>query len=84
MKDILGKFKFKGKAAIVNAPKVIEEKFIDLGVKASLPEREPSENTVVFINDKKELLHFLNKQLKKIKPGSVLWFAYPKMSSALK
>lgn len=81
MKNMLHKFKFKDTGTVINAPKLMEKEFIGLGLKISLPQNLPAENTVVFINKEQELLDFLNKQLKKIKPDGVFWLAYPKMSS---
>ena len=36
------------------------------------------------MNNNKEYLEFLNNQLDKIEPDSVLWFAYPKGTSKVK
>jgi len=48
------------------------------------PTLKKSKNTLVFINDNKEYLDFLKKELKYIEPDSVLWFAYPKGTSKIK
>ncbi|MGO9482356.1 MAG: hypothetical protein ACLP05_11335, partial [Candidatus Kryptoniota bacterium] len=77
MKDIIGKFRFKGKGVVINAPKDIEAEFKKLGFKSSLDKTEKSTDTLVFIKDSKEYLGFLKKDLNRIEPDSVLWFAYP-------
>ena len=46
--------------------------------------KEKGTNTLVFINDNKEYLHFLKNKLKNIEADSVLWFAYPKGTSKIK
>jgi hypothetical protein len=84
MQDIIRKLKFKNKAVIVNAPADIEKKFVELGFTTSFDKKVKSTNTLVFINNNKEYLDFLNKQLKNIEPDSVLWFAYPKGTSKIK
>ncbi|HUZ61215.1 MAG TPA: hypothetical protein VMU83_20735 [Hanamia sp.] len=38
----------------------------------------------MFINNQKEYLDFLKKDLKNIEPDSMLWFAYPKGTSKIK
>jgi len=84
MQDIIRKLKFKGKAIVLNAPADIENKFVEFGFTTSFDKKIKSTNTLVFINNKKEYLDFLNKELKNIEPDSVLWFAYPKGSSKIK
>jgi hypothetical protein len=84
MQDIIKKFKFRGTGIILNAPADIEAAFKKLGFKTSFDKTQKSENTLVFINNNKEFLGFLNKGLKKIEPDSVLWFAYPKGTSKIK
>lgn len=84
MQDIIKKFKFKGNGVILNAPADIETGFKKTGFKSSFDKTQKSSNTLVFINDSKAFLDFLNKGLKKIEPDSVLWFAYPKGTSKIK
>ncbi len=84
MKTILPKFKFKGAGIVINAPAPLEKEFIKLGLGNAFDKKLKSENTVIFINNSKELLDFLNKQLKNIECDSVLWFAYPKGTSKIK
>jgi hypothetical protein len=69
---------------VINAPANLEKEFAKLGFKTAFDKKETSKNTLVFINNSKEYLDFLNKQLKNIEPDSVLWFAYPKGSSKIK
>jgi hypothetical protein len=83
MQDIINKFKFKDNGVVLNAPTAIEKEFIKLGFKNKL-DKTKSTNTLVFINNNKEYLDFLKKQLKNIEPDSVLWFAYPKGTSKIK
>ena len=84
MKDIIKKFKFKDSGVMLNAPAGIETEFEKMGFKTSFDTTKKSSNTLVFINNNKEYLDFLNKGLKKVEPDSVLWFAYPKGTSKVK
>jgi hypothetical protein len=84
MKDLLKKFKFKGDGVVFNSPSEILSDLLNLGMSAPLDKKTKTKNTLVFINDKKEFLVFLNKQLKYIEHDSVLWIAYPKQSSGIK
>ncbi|HSV09485.1 MAG TPA: hypothetical protein VLI68_01875 [Hanamia sp.] len=84
MQDIIKKFKFKDAAVVLNAPREIEKEFIKNGFITTLDKKAKSTNTLVFINDSKDFLHFLKTQLKYIEPDSVLWFAYPKGTSKIK
>ncbi len=84
MKDVLKKLKFKAEGIIINAPAAIEKEFVKSGFVTSFDKNEKSNNTLFFVNNNKECLHFLNKELRNIEPDSVLWFAYPKGSSGIK
>ena len=84
MQDIIRKLKFKNKAVVINAPADMEKKFVELGFTTAFDKKVKSANTLVFINNNKEYLDFLNKQLKNIEPDGVLWFAYPKTTSKIK
>lgn len=83
MSEIIQKLKFKDTAIVINCPTAFNELFLKAGFKSSF-DQERSANTLIFINNKKDLLDFLNHQLKNIEPDSVLWFAYPKGSSKIK
>jgi hypothetical protein len=82
MQDTIKKFKFKDNGVVLNAPSALEAAFIKLGFKTSLDKKNT--NTLVFINNNDEYLHFLKNNLKNIEPDSVLWFAYPKGTSKIK
>ena len=84
MQAIVKKFKFKDIAIVINAPSSLEIQFLQLGYKIAFDKNQKSTNTLVFVNNQKEYLNFLNKQLKKVEPDSVLWIAYPKGSSKVK
>ncbi|PZR38641.1 MAG: hypothetical protein DI538_09060 [Azospira oryzae] len=84
MKETVKKLRFKDRGVVINAPAAIEEELTQLGFTTSFDKKEKSTNTLVFINNHKEYLDFLNKQLKYIEPDSVLWFAYPKGTSKVK
>lgn len=84
MQEIIRKLKFKDQAVIINAPTEMEKEFAEPGFATSFDKKVKSTNTLVFINNNKEYLDFLNKQLKHIEPDSVLWFAYPKGTSKIK
>jgi hypothetical protein len=84
MQDIIKKFKFKDKAIVLNAPDDIEKELVKNGFNTTFDKKAKSANTLVFINNNKEFVHFLETQLKKIEPDSVLWFAYPKGTSKMK
>lgn len=83
-KELINKFKFKDNGIILNAPKPLENEFVKAGFKTSFNKKEKSKNTLVFIADNQEYLDFLNNDLAKIEPDSVLWFAYPKETSKIK
>lgn len=84
MQDIIKKLKFKDNGVILNAPAAIEKEFIELGFTTSFDSKTKSTNTLVFLNNNKEYLDFLNKQLNNIELDIVLWFAYPKGTSQIK
>ena|SRR6185312_374431 len=84
MQEIIKKFKFRDKAIVLNAPDEIEKELVKTGFSTAFDKKAKSANTLVFINNHKELLQFLNTQLKKIEPDSVLWLAYPKGTSKIK
>lgn len=84
MEDILKKFKFKNNGVVINAPENLETQLVKLDFTTSFDKKIKSTNTLVFINNNKEYLEFLNKQLKNVEPDSVLWFAYPKGTSKIK
>lgn len=84
MKDIVKKLKFKDTATVINAPSALEKELIQWGFKNAFDKKEKSANTLVFLNNNKEYLDFLNKQLKNVAYDSVLWFAYPKGTSKVK
>jgi len=82
MQDTIKKLKFKDNGVVLNAPATIEAALVQLGFKTTLDKK--SSNTLVFVNNNKEYLHFLRNNLKNIEPDSVLWFAYPKGTSKIK
>jgi len=82
--DIFKKLKFKDKGVLLNAPAGIEKEFVGLGFTTSFGKKVKSTNTLVFINNNKEYVNFLQKELKNVAPDSVLWFAYPKGTSKIK
>ena len=84
MQDVIKKFKFKDSGVVINASAVLEKEFVKMGFKTALDKKAKSTNTLVFINNNKEYLDFLQKQLKNIEPDSVLWVAYPKGTSKIK
>jgi len=84
MQDIIKKFKFKDSGVVINAPAALEKEFVKMGFKTAFDKKTKSTNTLVFINNNKEYLDFLQKQLKNVEPDSVLWFAYPKGTSKIK
>lgn len=79
----LKKLKFKGPATLLQAPAAIEKEWMKEGL-SNKPEKEPWNNLVVFINNKKELLQFLSTGLPKVAVDTVLWLAYPKGRSGIK
>ena len=84
MQDTIRKLKFKDNGVVLNAPATIEKELVKLNFKTSLDKGTKSSNTLVFINNNKEYLHFLKNDLKNIEADSVLWFAYPKGTSKIK
>tara|TARA_R110002050_G_scaffold286468_2_gene436893 strand:+ start:7807 stop:8262 length:456 start_codon:yes stop_codon:yes gene_type:complete len=84
MQEIIKKFKFREVPIVINAPESLKNQFIKLGCKTVLDESHKNTNTLVFINNNKEYLEFLNTKLTNIGHDSVLWFAYPKGTSKIK
>ncbi len=84
MKDTILKFRFKDKAIVVNAPSILESEFKAFNFKTLAFITESSSNTLVFVNNNKELLSLLSEQLKYIQPDSVFWIAFPKGTSKIK
>ena len=84
MQEIIKKFKFKNNAIVLNAPKAIVEELVKLNFKTKFDKGVKSSNTLVFINNSQEYVHFLKNDLERIEPDSVLWFAYPKGTSKIK
>ncbi|WP_157446984.1 hypothetical protein [Cytophaga aurantiaca] len=84
MKSILPKFKFKGEPTVINAPADLSKEFIAMGFPSAFDKKAKSKDTLIFVNNKKEYITFMNKNLDKIESDSVLWFAYPKGTSGIK
>lgn len=84
MRDMIHKFKFRDDPIILFAPESLQSSIAEMGFKTSLDTEAKSKNTLIFINDKEEFLHFLQNSLSQIEYDSVLWIAYPKQSSKIK
>jgi hypothetical protein len=84
MRDMIHKFKFKDDPTILFAPESLQLSVAEMGFKTGLEADVKSNNTLVFVNDKEEFLHFLKNSLSQIGHDSVLWIAYPKQSSKIK
>ncbi len=84
MKETIKKLKFKGNAVVLNAPATIEKELVKIGFTTNLDKSVKCTNTLVFINNNREYLNFLIKELKHVETDSVLWFAYPKGTSKVK
>lgn len=84
MQDVIKKLRLGHNAVVINAPAALEKEFAQFGFKTAFDKDVPSTNTLVFINNNKEYLAFLSKQLKQVKHDSLLWFAYPKGTSKIK
>ena len=82
--NTIQKLKFKSNAVVINAPSELEKEFKQFGYRTSFQENLKSENTLVFIHERKDFLDFLNHQLMKVKSDGVLWIAYPKGTSKIK
>ena len=82
--SILPKFKFKHIGTVINSPKEWQRYFLDLGFNNSFNQNQKSENTLVFVYNRKEFVNFLGNELIHIESDSVLWFAYPKGTSNIK
>ena len=83
MKEIIKKFRLKYAGVVINAPKDLEKEFERLGFKTALDKKSFYNNTVVFVNNKKEFMEFLTNELRNIEHDSVLWFAYLKRGSGI-
>lgn len=84
LEESIRKMKFKALGCVIHAPAELEAGFQKAGFNNSFDKKEKSANTLVFLNNKKELLQFLKTDLKNIEPDSVLWLAYPKGTSSIK
>lgn len=84
MKDGLNKFKFKGEPVVINAPAELKNEIAALGFATAFDKKIKSANTLFFVNNKKEFVNFLNKNLDNVEFDGVLWFAYPKGTSGIK
>lgn len=84
MKTILPKFKFKGSPTVINAPLNLSKEFIEMGFATAFDKKVKSKDTLFFVNNEKEFINFLNKNLDNVESDSVLWFAYPKGTSGVK
>ena len=84
MQETIRKLRFKGEATVLNAPGSLEKEFVKEGVSTEFSKNEKNENTLIFLNNRAEFLSFLEHDLEKIEPDSVLWFAYPKGTSKIK
>lgn len=84
MQETIKKLKFKNKAIILNSPISLINDFIELGFGTKISRNKKSCNTLVFIDNNKQFVDFLNNELKNIEFDSVLWFAYPKGTSKIK
>lgn len=84
MRDMIHKFKFRDDPIILFTPESLQSSIAGMGFTASLDTDVKSKNTLVFVNDKEEFLHFLQNSLSQIEYDSVLWIAYPKQSSKIK
>ena len=84
MKGVISKLKFKDAGVIINAPQLIENEFLQIGFVKSFNSAEKSRNTIVFVNNYKELLDLLTYNLNKTDFDGIFWIAYPKISSGIK
>ncbi len=84
MDSLIKKFKFKDLGIVINAPQNWGKSFAEFGFKTNFDPSKKSTNTLVFINNKKEFVDFLDTQISNIESDSVLWFAYPKGTSKIK
>jgi hypothetical protein len=84
MVDILKKFKFKALVTVIDAPSELSKEFVAMGFPVAFDKKVKSVDTLIFVNNKKECVHFLTKSLGNIEFDSVLWLAYPKGTSGIK
>lgn len=84
MQDVIRKLKFKEHGIVINAPVDLKKEFMAFGFTTSFDTKVKSKYTLVFVNNSKEFLEFLNNQLINVEFDSVLWFAYPKGTSKIK
>ncbi|MEO6868995.1 MAG: hypothetical protein ABI168_05080 [Ginsengibacter sp.] len=84
MKEITRKLKFKGSGVVLNAPDLIANEFKKEGIKISLPKVNKNENTLIFVQNKKEVTNAFQIYNNYIQPDSVFWIAYPKLSGQIK
>lgn len=84
MQALLKKLHFKENGIIINSPTNWQSQFVSVGFNTTFDSNIKSKTTLIFVNDKKEFVDFLDTQLSNIEPDSILWFAYPKGTSKIK
>jgi hypothetical protein len=83
MEAVLKKLRLPDGGIILNAPAEIEQQLLLSGFNNKLKAKGENENILVFVNDSRAALTFLDKQLKLVKRDGMLWLAYPKGTSGI-
>ena len=68
MKEIIKKFRFKSAGVLINAPRDLKKESVQLEFKIARDKESSNNNTLVFVNNKKEFIEFLTKGLRNIEP----------------
>ena len=66
MEDVIKKLRFKNAAVIINPPEDLQKAFVKFSFTFLFDKKEKSTNSLIFVNDSKELFMFLKKGLKNI------------------
>lgn len=83
MQEILRKCKFKANGLVIQAPPAHQEGWRQAGFQSEWS-ADASANTLVYVENRADLIRFLREDLKRIVVDSVLWIAYPKGTSSVK
>ncbi|MFD2514170.1 YdeI/OmpD-associated family protein [Pontibacter locisalis] len=73
---------------LVNAPEWFGQSLVAEGHNVTVADEAPSmgayDAVQLFVRSKEELVHFAPEAIALLKPGAMLWIAYPKKSSGIK
>ena len=84
MKEVIKKLRFKSAGTVLHVPADLQEAFVVEGFNCVNLLPKNAAGIIAFVEDKTALDDFLQNELEKVTPDSLLWIAYPKGSSKIK